>query len=125
MDYAAERLGISHQIVFTMRHKILMAMAEAPGFNDTIFGGVSELNETFVLECEKGRRFADNAPMKPRRHGAKASKRGISDEYVCICAGVERNGGAYALSANRAKPDSLELSTVFWWAYQSEGACAV
>ena len=26
---------------------------------------------------------------------------------------MERNGGAYALSANRAKPDALELSIVF------------
>lgn len=113
MDYTADRLGISHQTVFTMRHKILMVMAEASGFNDTVLGGVSELDEMFVLECEKGRKFADDAPGKPRRHGAKASKRGISDEYVCICAGMERNGGAYALSANRAKPDSLELSAVF------------
>lgn len=113
MDYTAKRLSISHQTVFTMRHKILMAMEEMPGFNDIVLGGVSELDETFVLECEKGRKFSDNAPRKPRRHGAKASKRGISNEYVCICTGVERNGDAYALSANRAKPDAQELSTVF------------
>lgn len=113
MDHTAERLGISHQTVFTMRHKILMAMEELPGFNDAVLDGVSELDETFVLECEKGRKFADNAPRKPRKHGAKASKRGISNEYVCICTGVERGGDAYALSANRAKPDAQELSTVF------------
>jgi len=113
MDHTAKRLGISHQSVFTMRHKILMAMEELPGFNDAVLDGVSELDETFVLECEKGRKFADNAPRKPRKHGAKASKRGISNEYVCICTGVERGGDAYALSVNRAKPDAQELSAVF------------
>lgn len=113
MDHTAERLGFSHQTAFNMRHKILMDMEDLPGFNDAVLNGVSELDETFVLEYEKGRKFADNAPRRPRKHGAKASKRGISNEYVCICTGVERSGDAYALSANRAKPDAQELSAIF------------
>lgn len=113
MDYTAGHLGFSHQTAFNMRHKILMAMEELSGFNDAVLEGVSELDETFVLDCEKGRKFPDGAPRKPRKHGAKASKRGISNEYVCICTGVERGGSAYALSVNRAKPDAHELSAVF------------
>ena len=113
LDHTAGRLGFSHQTAFSMRHKILMAMEGLPGFNDAVLDGVSELDETFVLECGKGRKFADGAPRKPRRHGAKASKRGISNEYVCICTGVERGGEAYAVSVNRAKPGVRELSDVF------------
>lgn len=40
-------------------------------------------------------------------------KRGISNEYVCICTGVGREGGAVAVSLNRAKPSADELKAAF------------
>lgn len=53
------------------------------------------------------------AGRKPRRHGAKAEKRGISSEYLCICTGIQRKGEAFAATVNRAKPSAKELLDIF------------
>lgn len=113
LDYSAKKLGISHCTVFNMRHKILLALQELPETEQVLLDGVSELDETFVLECYKGKPLPEDIGRKARKHGAKAQKRGISSEYVCICTGIERKGDAYAATVNRAKPDAEELAGVF------------
>lgn len=111
--YSAEKLEINNATVFRMRHKILLALQELPETKQILLGGVSEMDETFVLESYKGAALPDGVEREARRHGAKAQKRGISSEYVCICTGIERGGDAYAATVNRAKPDGKELAGVF------------
>lgn len=113
IDFTANRLGISHGTVFGMRHKLLLALQEIPETSQILLEGVSELDETFVLECYKGRPLPGSVGRKARKHGAKAQKRGISSEYICICTGIQRKGDAYAATANRAKPDAGELAGIF------------
>lgn len=110
--YSAEKLEINNATVFRMRHKILLALQELPETKQILLGGVSEMDETFVLESYKGAALPDGVGREARRHGAKAQKRGISSEYVCICTGIERGGDAYAATVNRAKPDGKN-----WQAY--------
>lgn len=113
IDYTAERLGLSHQCVFNMRHKILLSIQDMISANPVVLGQVSELDETFVLECFKGKKLSPDIERPARKHGAKALKRGISDEYICINTGVQRNGGAVAEAINKAKPDGAELQQVY------------
>jgi len=113
IDFSAGRLGLSHDCVFHMRHKILMALHDALEEAEAPLGGVSELDETFVPDCYKGSPLPAGAGRPPRKHGAIAQKRGISNEYVCICTGVERKGDAIAGTANRAKPSSGEIMEIF------------
>lgn len=113
IDYTSQRLKLNHQTVFNMRHKILIALQQLPETKNILLGGVTELDETFVLDSYKGRQLPDTVNRKARKHGAKAVKRGISNEYVCICAGIQRNGAAYAAAINRAKPDANELAELF------------
>lgn len=113
IDYSAKKLGINHRTVFDMRHKILLALQELPETEHIMLGGVAELDETFVLESYKGKELPDTVDRKARKHGAKAQKRGISSEYVCICTGIQRKGEAYAATVNRAKPDGAELASLF------------
>ena len=113
IDYTAQRIGCSHQAVFDMRHKVLMALQQLPEISDVCLGEVSEFDETFVLDCYKGKGMDGSIPRGPRRHGAKAEKRGISNEYVCICTGIQRKGDAMAATVNRAKPSAKELLTIF------------
>ena len=68
---------------------------------------------SYVLESYKGKAVPDEAGRKARKHGAKAQKRGISSEYICICTGIERKGSAFAASVNRARPSIDELKEVF------------
>ncbi len=114
INFTAQRLGIYHQAVFDMRHKVLMALQQMPEIHDVQLGGVVELDETFVLDSYKGKPLDVKTGRKPRHHGARAKKPGISNEYVCINTGVERKGGnAYAATVNRAKPDTQEIKSVF------------
>lgn len=113
IDYTAQRLGVHHETIFNMRHKILAALEKQPEVKENVLGGVTELDETFVLESFKGSKFGENASRMPRKHGAKATQRGLSDEFVCICTGIQRKGSAIASTVNHAKPSSEEVKSVF------------
>ena len=113
LDSSAEKLGFSHQTAFNMRHKVLLALQDLSESDPTILSDTVELDETFVLDCYKGAKLPESVNREPRKHGAKAVKKGISSEYVAICAGVQRDGEAMASSANRAKPSKEELASIF------------
>ncbi len=113
IDFSAKRLGLYHQAAFNIRHKILMALQELPETANVCLGDVSEFDETFVLDCYKGKELDTGAGRNPRKHGAKALKRGISSEYLCICTGIQRKGEAFAATVNRAKPSAKELVSIF------------
>ena len=110
LNKTAERLDISHQCVFDMRHKILLAIQDE---QSTVLSEVAELDETFVLDNYKGKKLPDEVSRNPRKHGAVAEKRGISSEYVCICTGIQRKGPAIATTVNRAKPSAEELGIAY------------
>ena len=110
----ASALDLSREVVFNMRHKILLAMETEERTFPTVLEGVCELDETFVLESMKGSKLPDEYWRKARKHGAKARKRGLSNEQICICAGVSRdNEEAISLTVNRATPSSEEITAVF------------
>ena len=113
LDESAEKYSFSHTTAFNMRHKILMTLQDHIENNPVELSGVVELDETFVLESQKGTPIQDSAERTARKHGAKAQKPGISNEYVAICTGVQRDGGVVATSVNRAKPSKTELESVF------------
>lgn len=113
LDDSAEELGFSHQTAFNMRHKVLMAFQNMLEKEPVLLSGVAELDETFVLDCYKGKQLPREVGRDARKHGAKAAKRGISSEYVAICTGIQRDGKAVAETVNRAKPSGKELCRIF------------
>jgi transposase-like protein len=113
IDKTAENLELHHETVFNMRHKILYCIEQSLVKEPTELTGVCEADETYVLESVKGRKIPNDYHRKPRKHGAVASKRGISDEYVCICTSVTGEGEKVAISVNRATPSKQELLDVF------------
>lgn len=113
LDNSAENFGFSHQTAFNMRHKVLMALQNLLKQEPVLLSGIAEFDETFVLDCHKGASVPECAGRNARKHGAKAAKRGISNEYVAICTGIQRDGGIIAETVNRAKPSAEELNAVF------------
>ncbi len=114
IDYTAEALGFHLETVFNMRHKFLMTLEKYLAQDPIVLKEVSELDETYVLESFKGTKLGGDSPRKPRLHGEKAGKRGLSREQVCICAGIQgQQGPAYAVTVNRAKPSSNQIKGVF------------
>ena len=107
----AEKLGISEQTVLNMRHKIMLGIQKMDILDPVILGNISELDETYVLESNKGTKCTDR---EPRKRGESASKPGLSNEQVCICTGVERHQGPVMFqSVNRATPSAAEIHEVF------------
>lgn len=56
-----------------------MALQDLEKGSPVMLQNISELDETYVLECLKGKKFDENSPRKPRKHGAKAHKNSKSE----------------------------------------------
>ncbi|MDE7201296.1 MAG: hypothetical protein K2O91_05165 [Lachnospiraceae bacterium] len=54
LDASAKKYGFSHQTAFNMRHKVLSALQDLLENNPVLLSGVTEFDETFVLDCYKG-----------------------------------------------------------------------
>ena len=68
-----------------MRHKVLMSLQQLPEADKVCLGDVSEFDETFVLDCYKGKKLDSSISRKPRKHGAKAEKEAFP---MNMCASV-------------------------------------
>ena len=113
IDKTAASLDLAHSTVFNMRHKILYCVEQTILKTAGVMDGVCEADETYVLESVKGRKIPADYHRKPRKHGAKASKPGLSDEYICICTSVDANNDCIAEAVNRAAPSKAEIEQVF------------
>jgi transposase-like protein len=113
IDKTAESLDLSHSTVFNMRHKILYCVEQAVLNAPHGLDGVCEADETYVLESVKGRRIPEGYHREPRRHGAKAKKAGLSEEYICVCASIDGDSRCTAEAVNRASPSRDEIEQVF------------
>jgi transposase-like protein len=109
----AESLDLSHSTVWGMRHKILYCVEQAILNAPIALEGVCEADETYVLESVKGRKIPEGYHRKPRKHGAKASKPGLSDEYICVCTSVNADNKCTTAVVNRASPSKAEIAQVF------------
>jgi hypothetical protein len=80
---------------------------------DIALDGMCEGDETYVLESVKGRKIPEGYHREPRKHGAIASKRGISNESIRVCASVGGDNKCVALAVNRATPSREGIARVF------------
>jgi hypothetical protein len=67
-----------------MRHQILSCLEQYLKKTPVRLSGVCEADETYLPESVKGKRILPDYHRKARKHGAVASQRGLSDEYLCI-----------------------------------------
>ena len=83
---AAATLGVHRNTALRWRHRFLSSIKadRAPTLQ-----GITEADETYVLESRKGCRKLDRPP---RRRGGKASKPGLSGELVCVLVARDRAG---------------------------------
>ena len=112
LDKTAAELEMAHSTVFNMRHKILNAIEQEILANPTMLEGTCEVDETYVLECEKGSEFPYYHHREPRNNG-KALRQGLSEEYICLCTSATSEGKFIAKAVNRATPSKDETEEVF------------
>jgi transposase-like protein len=82
----ATELGVASTTTFRWRHRFL---ARTRDDRPAQLGGIAEADEMYVLESHKGSRTLDRAP---RKRGGKATKRGVSNEQVCVLVARDRDG---------------------------------
>lgn len=105
----AADINVNPKTAFRMRHKLLVFME--PLAESQILSRPAELDETFVSESHKG--YSSEARAS-RKRGGKASTHGVSDELVCLTAGVERQQGeSYIHAYNMGRPKSEEVEPFF------------
>ena len=104
IEKSAANMNISTYTVWRMRMKLLHMLEKM--IADTVVSGEIELDEKYVLNSHKGEKI-DN--LKPRKRGGSASKRGLSNEQICLPTAVQRNGTAVLKATNTAAPTSGDL----------------
>ena len=83
---AAAKVEVAKNTSMRWRHRFLAVTKDD---RPAVLTGIAEADETFLLESKKGARKMDRPA---RKHGGKASKRGISNEQVCILVARDRSG---------------------------------
>ena len=84
---SAKQVEVAITTSFRWRHRFLrLAKDDRPAQ----LTGIAEADEMYVLESHKGSR---KLTRPPRKRGGKATKRGISNEQMCIVVARDRVGG--------------------------------
>jgi transposase-like protein len=79
-------VGVASATSFRWRHRFLgLSKDDRP----ERLSGIAEADEMYVLESHKGSRHLQRAP---RKRGGKATRRGISNEQMCILVARDRTG---------------------------------
>ena len=99
----ATLLEIDKDTAFAWRHKVLHALLLIPTAK---LQGIVESDETYELFSNKGSRHLDR---KPRKRGGTATKRGISNEQVCILVTRDRSKNTSTQVAGLGRIDSETL----------------
>jgi transposase-like protein len=103
----ADILDIHISTAFYWRHKILNAVRSLG--NQTL-KGIVESDETFFLESDKGKRSITN--RKARKRGGVATKRGISNQQICVVVAQDRNGQVISQMAGKGRIKSTDIDKV-------------
>jgi transposase-like protein len=83
---SAAEAGVHRNTSFRWRHRFLATISlDRPD----VLEGITEADETYLLESDKGKR---GLSRKPRKRGGSAQQRGISGEQVCILVARDRSG---------------------------------
>jgi transposase-like protein len=89
-------LGVRHERLFYWRHKVLTALKKMESVPP--FEGIVEMDETYFACSEKGSRKVE----KLRKRGG-VSKRGISDQLVCVLVVQDRTKQTFSKAICRGR----------------------
>ena len=100
---AAAVVGIHKNTSFRWRHRFL---ANTRTDRSWPLGGITEADETYLLESQKGSRRLERPP---RRRGGRSRWRGVSHEQVCILVARDRTGRTVDFVTGRAPLTRAQL----------------
>lgn len=104
IEQTAATLNISTYTVWRMRMKLLHMLETIS--SQTVVSGEVEMDEKYFLNSHKGESIEN---VNPRKRGGSATKRGLSNEQICLPTAVQRNGAAVLMATNTATPCSEDI----------------
>ncbi len=87
LDKIKESLKINKKTAFDWRHKILASLTDT---DQDDFTGITESDETFFLNSEKGK---PPEGRESRKRGGASSKRGVNKDHVAVIVTQDRKSG--------------------------------
>ena len=85
LDTIKSELLINKKAAFDWRHKILASLSDV---DTDDFTGVTESDETFFLDSNKGSKVGNR---KARKRGGSTTKPGINQDHVAVIVTMDRN----------------------------------
>ena len=107
----AKICNISVPTAFYWRHKILDGLRSKMDKDSNKLSGVIESDETYFQVSYKGQK--KDLPRESKVRGTKATKRGLSDEQVCVVCGVDRQNTSLAKVSNLGKVSANDLNRIY------------
>ena len=102
---SGEKLKIDEGTIFRWRHKFLSSMEAQEA---TEFKGITESDETFFLESQKGKKCIDR---EPRERGG-GNKRGISNEQATVLTVMDRIGNSELKFSNMGRISETDIEKI-------------
>jgi len=100
---AATVVGLHRTTSFRWQHRFLTSLKlDSP----TVLQEITEADETYLLESNKGSRKLDR---KPQKRGGHATKRGLSKEQICILVARDRSGHTLDFITGRGPVSKTQL----------------
>lgn len=103
LDKIKESLKINKKTAFDWRHKILASLSDK---DKDDFTGITESDETFFLNSEKGRNVEDR---KPRKRGGSSKTRGISNDQVAVIVTQDRKSNLALTVATMGRLKKIDI----------------
>lgn len=95
---SAKLIGAHYVTLFYWRHKILTALKQ---MDFELFEGIVEMDETYFLYSEKGKRNIQG--RKPRLRGGSSEFRGISKDQVCVLVARDRQKRTFSKTIGKGR----------------------
>lgn len=103
LDKIKVALSINKKTAFDWRHKILASIEDT---NKGGFTGITESDETFFLQSDKGREVETR---KPRKRGGSSSKKGINDDHIAVIVTQDRKKQIDVTVATKGRLKKIDL----------------
>lgn len=107
IEDTAEKLEISTYTVWRMRMKLLHAFEQL--MMNTLLSDEIELDEKYFLNSHKGTQIDG---VEGRKRGGSATKRGLSNEQICLPTAIQRSGNAVLMATNTATPSAEDIMKI-------------
>ena len=103
LDKIKEELSINKKTAFDWRHKILSSLSDVDKGD---FTGITESDETFFLQSQKGKQVESR---KSRKRGGTSKKKGVNNDHIAVIVTLDRKRELDLTVATKGRLKKVDL----------------